>query len=93
MGQNLTILRCMEGLARVAIAQGRMERAAWLCGAAAAPREDKGWPLPPARRAEHDHIVAAARQALGGELFAAAWTRGHALSVEEAITSTLGMDE
>ena len=89
LGMNLTILRCLEGLARVAAAQGRMERAAWLCGAAAALREDKGWPLPPAKRAEHDRIVAAARKALGGEVFAAAWASGHALPLDEALRDTL----
>ena len=89
MGMNVTTVRCLEGLARVAVAQGRMERAAWLCGAAAAVREDRGWPLPPARRAEHDHTVAVARETLGEEAFAAAWARGHELSLEEAVKDTL----
>jgi tetratricopeptide (TPR) repeat protein len=89
MGMNLTILRCLEGLAQVTVAQNRMERAAWLCGAAAALREDKGWPLPPAKRAEHDRTVAAVSGALGEETFAAAWERGHALALEEAIRDTL----
>jgi hypothetical protein len=72
MGLKHTVLLCLEGLARVAVAQGRMERAAQLCGAAAARREDRGWPLPPAKRVEHEHTVAAAREALGEEAFAAA---------------------
>jgi tetratricopeptide (TPR) repeat protein len=93
MGLNHTILLCLEGLARVAVAQGKMERAAQLCGTAAALREDRGWPLPPAKRAEHDRTVAAAREALGEEAFAAAWARGHALPLEEAVTDTLGKDE
>ncbi|HEY6711236.1 MAG TPA: tetratricopeptide repeat protein [Rubrobacter sp.] len=90
MGLNHTILICLEGLARVAVAQGRMERAAQLCGAAAALREDKGWPLPPAKRAENDRTVTAARAVLGEETFAAAWARGNALPLEEAIKDTLG---
>ena len=93
MDLNVTTLRCLEGLARVAVAQGRMERAARFCGAAAVLREDRGWPLPPAKRAEHDRIVAAAREALGEEAFAAAWVRGHTLPLEEAITDTLGNGE
>jgi predicted ATPase/DNA-binding XRE family transcriptional regulator len=88
MGLNHTTLVCLEGLARVAVAQGRMERAARLCGAAAALREDKGWPLPPAKRAEHDRTVAAAHAALGEAAFTAAWARGHALPLEEAIEET-----
>ena len=90
MGLNHTILLCLEGLARVAAAQGKMERAAWLCGAAAALREDKGWPLPPAKRTENDRTVTAARAVLGEDTFAAAWAKGHALPLEEAIKDTLG---
>ncbi len=90
MGQDIAILTCLEGLARVAVAQGRMERAARLCGAAAALREDTGWPLPPAKRAENDRTVTAARAVLGEETFAAAWAKGHALPLEEAIKDTLG---
>ena len=93
MGLSHPILLCLEGLARVAAAQGRMERAARLCGAAAALREDKGWPLPPAKRGEIDRTVAAAREALGEEAFAAAWAKGHALHLDEAITETLSDDE
>jgi predicted ATPase/DNA-binding XRE family transcriptional regulator len=89
MGLKHTTLLCLEGLARVAVAQGRMERAARLCGAAAALREDSGWPLPPVKRAEHERTVAAAREALGEEAFEAAWVRGHALPLEETITDTL----
>jgi predicted ATPase/DNA-binding XRE family transcriptional regulator len=93
MGLKHTILLCLEGLARVAVAQGRMERAARLCGTTAALREDMGWPLPPVRCAEHERTVAAAREALGEEAFAAAWVRGHALPLEEAIADTLSNGE
>src|SRR5215213_2468149 len=89
MGLSHTILVCLEGLARVAVAQGRMERAARLCGAAAALREDKGWPLPPAKRAEHDLTVAAAREALGEDAFAAAWARGYELPLRETSADLL----
>jgi hypothetical protein len=89
---NHTILPCLEGLTRVAAAQGRMERAPWLCGVAAALREGIGWPLPPAKRAEHERTVAGVRGALGEEVFAVAWTRGYALPLQEAITDTLRKD-
>jgi len=89
MGLNHTTLVCLEGLARVAVAQGRMERAARLFGTAAALREDRGWPLPPVKRAEHDRTVAAAHEALGEQAFAAAWARGHTLPLEDAIEDTL----
>jgi predicted ATPase len=93
MDLNVTTLRCLEGLARVAVAQGRMERAARFCGATATLREDRGWPLPPAKRAEHERTVAAACEALGEEAFAAAWVKGHTLSLEEAITDILSNGE
>jgi len=93
MGLKHTILLCLEGLAQVAVAQGRMERAARLCGTVAALREDRGWPLPPAKRAEHERTVAAARGALGEEAFEAAWVRGHMLPLEEAITGILSNGE
>jgi predicted ATPase/DNA-binding XRE family transcriptional regulator len=93
LGQDIAILICLEGLARVAVAQGKMERAAWLIGAAAALREDRGWPLPPVKRAEHERTVATAHEALGEEAFEAAWVRGHSLPLEEAITDTLGNGE
>ena len=86
-------LLCLEGLARVAVAQGRPERAAWLYGTAASLREDRGWPLPPAKRAEHERTVAAAREALGEEAFEAAWERGYELPLEKAITGALNNKE
>ena len=92
-GLNHAILTSLEGLARVALAQGRMERAARLCVAAAALREDIGWNLPPAKRAGHDRTVAAVRGALGEEAFAAAWARGYALPLEEAITDAVNNDK
>ena len=92
-GLKHTILLCLEGLARVAVAQGRMERAASLCGTTAALREDMGWPLPPSGYAEHDHTVAAAREALGEDAFEAAWANGHALPLEEVIADTLSDGE
>ena len=93
MGQDIAILTCLEGLARVAVAQGRMQRAAWLIGAAAALRADRGWPLPPAKRAKNDRTVAAAREALGEEAFEAAWDRGHELPLEKAVSGALSNDE
>ena len=82
----------MEGLARVAAVQGRPERAARLLGASAALREELGTPLSPIVQADHDHALNAARAALGGEAFEAAWTEGSEMTFEEAIAYTLGDD-
>jgi non-specific serine/threonine protein kinase len=93
MGLNHTILVCLEGLARVAVAQGRMQRAARLCGVAGALREDTRWPLPPAKRVEYERTMAAAREALGEEAFETAWAEGHAMPLEDAITVALNNNE
>ena len=93
MGLNHTIMLCLEGLARVAVAQGKMERAARLCGATAVLREERGWPLPPAKRTEHDRTVAAAREAVGEEVFAAAWAKGRALPLEKVIIDAVNNDK
>ena len=52
-------------------------------------REDMGWPLPPAKRAEHDRTVTAIRRVLGERAFEEAWAKGHALPSEEAIEHML----
>jgi hypothetical protein len=52
-----------------------------------------GWPLPPAKRAEHERIVAATREALGEVAFDAAWIRGHSLPLKEVIADPLSDGE
>jgi hypothetical protein len=70
-------------------ARGQVERAAWLYGAAAGLRTALGAPLLPAERALHKRAVADARAALGDDAFAAAWERGQALSLEQAIAEAI----
>ena len=83
----------LEGMARVLAEQGRPERAARLLGSSAALREEMGRPLTPIARTDHDHAVNASRTELGEDAFAAAWARGHAMPMEEAISSAVGDDE
>src|SRR5205807_7594691 len=85
LGFKGEIVKAMEGLAAVAVAQAQPERAACLFGVADALREVIGAPLPPADRAEHDRSVAAVRTSLGDQACAAAWAEGRALPLEEAI--------
>jgi hypothetical protein len=81
---------CLEGLAAVASAQGQPERAARLCGTAAAVREASGTPRPPADRPSYEDTLAAVRAALGEIAFTTAWARGCSPSVEQALGEVLG---
>jgi len=53
--------------------------------AAEALREGIGAPLPPDERPDYDRSLATLREALEGELFAAAWADGKAMTLEQAI--------
>jgi predicted ATPase/DNA-binding XRE family transcriptional regulator len=93
------LARSLEGLAQVVARQAartgagrRMERAVHLFGAAAALWDGLGLPRAPEYREEHERQVAAARAALGEEAFAAAWTAGQRLSLEQAVAMALSAD-
>jgi hypothetical protein len=83
------IAYCLEGLAGVASAQARPERAARLFGAAAALRELINHPLPPVSRSDYERDVAAARALIDEQFFEAAWAKGRALTLEQAIADGL----
>ncbi len=84
-GFTFDVVFCLEGLARVEAVQGRPEQAARLLGVSAAQREETGTHLSPLTQADHEHAVSAARAALGEDAFAAAWEKGHAMTLEEGI--------
>src|SRR5205814_5780325 len=69
------------------------ERVARLSGAAEAVREAAGVAESTIRRAEHEQNADAARAALGEAAFAAAWTEGRALGLEEAVRYALAPEE
>lgn len=85
LGYARDVAVCLEGLSTVALALGRPERVASLCGAATALREAVGTPLPPSDRDAFEQAVASARRALDERSFAAAWARGCAMSLERAV--------
>ena len=85
VGDNGTLIHCLEDMARIGCAHGLAERAAWLFGAAAAVREAIGASPQPDERAEYDRNLAAVRAALGDEAFLAAWAHGQTLSPKEVI--------
>jgi predicted ATPase/transcriptional regulator with XRE-family HTH domain len=75
----------MEALALVAVALGNAKRAARLWGAASAWREAINEPLPPAYQRDYAAAITQARTQLGEEVYASAWSEGHAMSPEQAI--------
>jgi len=79
----------LEVLASILCALGETERAARLLGAAAALRTSIG--VSRSRRVAADHVrtVAAVREALGEEAFAAAWAVGSAMGLEEAVACAI----
>ena len=88
-GFTFDVFVCLEGVARVEALQGRPQQAARLLGASAAQRQGIGTPLTPITRADYDHAANAARAELGAEAFDAAWTAGHATSLQEIISEAI----
>lgn len=80
-----TLVACLGGLACVAALGGDAERATRLAGAGEAWREAHAVPLVEAHRRELDRTVAAAREKLGDAAFAAAWSAGRGLPLDEAL--------
>jgi predicted ATPase/class 3 adenylate cyclase/tetratricopeptide (TPR) repeat protein len=92
-GALAVLARNLEGVGRLAAAQGRPERAARLGGAAETLRRQAG----PRRRGPdlETHLaplLPPARLSLGAEIQAAAWAAGQAMTLEEAIAEALQDD-
>ena len=85
--------RALAGLAGAACLAGDHERAARLFGAVAALRESDGSREIPGWRTINERDEAAARTSLGDEAFAAAWTEGRTLSLEQAVAYALGPED
>jgi DNA-binding CsgD family transcriptional regulator len=81
--ENIT--PALEGLADVALRQGRQAWAARLWGAAETLREEIRMPLPPVERAYFERAVDAARDHLGEQAFTALWVEGRTMSLEHVL--------
>jgi predicted ATPase/DNA-binding SARP family transcriptional activator/Tfp pilus assembly protein PilF len=90
LGARAGTAAVLEGLARTAAAQGNVERALCLEGAASALRESSGWSLPPSERVALDEALGPARRALGEAATAAAFERGRAMEFEDAVAYAKG---
>jgi len=84
VGNELSIVKGLAGLAEVAAAQGQAERAGRLFGAAA-----RLLPAPSSYRDEVHRRSAAARAYLDAASFEAGWTAGQAMTEEQAIIEAL----
>jgi non-specific serine/threonine protein kinase len=82
------IAGCLERLAWVLAASGRLEPAAWLFGAADAQHKLLGVALRHGNEVDHAHFVGVTRRHLG-DAFGAAWTAGQAASLDEAVRRAL----
>lgn len=83
----------LMGLAGAAAIEEHCERAARLFAAAEALRKSLGRRRSPADQADYDKRVASTRARLGDTPFAAAWTQGTTMSLQEAIEAALAPTE
>jgi predicted ATPase/transcriptional regulator with XRE-family HTH domain len=79
----------LEALGFVAVALGKLQHAARLWGAAASWREAINEPLPVSYQKDYSVSITQARTQLGEEVYASAWSEGHAMSPEQAIALAL----
>jgi tetratricopeptide (TPR) repeat protein len=91
LGDRRGISTALTGLGVVSAARGQPEHSAVLYAAAEALRAALGIPPPPFIREEYDRQVAAVRAALDPAAFDAAWQRGAAMSMEDAIAFAAGL--
>lgn len=79
------LVNSLELLGGLACDQGQPERTPRLLAAAAALRQDRGVPMPPILRPAYERDLATARGAMGAKRFAAAWTAGLAMTVDQLV--------
>jgi len=89
VGATWGMTECLEGVARLALATDRPERAVELYACAAAVRENIGLPLTRRIASERQAALARLRSLLGASRFEAEWRTGRALSLNEAISLAL----
>lgn len=92
-GPTWSAMECVEGMAGIALARGRCERAAHLFGAADVFRQTRGYPRRAHDAARYAERIAALRTALGEARLQAALTAGGRLALQEAIDEALAAPE
>jgi len=85
MGQTGAIAHQLECFGFIALAQRQDERALQLFAAANALREKGGRPMTPDEQTYFDEQLKSLRQEMGSSQFHSLWTKGHAMTMEQAI--------
>jgi predicted ATPase/class 3 adenylate cyclase len=85
LGNSAGTVEALNNIARVARETGDLRRAVFLLARVTALSEAIGAALPD----DYEQNVAAARAGLGEEAFAAAWSQGQGMTLEQAIESAL----
>lgn len=81
----------LEGLAGVVAVRGEAAWATRLWGAAEGLRENFHFLMPPVEHSSYEQAVAVVRSELGEEAFAAAWSQGRTIPLEQVIHDVLKM--
>jgi predicted ATPase/class 3 adenylate cyclase len=89
LGDRDGVAEGFESLAGIAVAQGRLVRAARLAGAADSLRASLGIPLGEVDRVRLDRWLSEPRKLLGKESFDAAWAEGAAMTTDQVIDYAL----
>jgi predicted ATPase/DNA-binding CsgD family transcriptional regulator len=90
IGHRFLTVRRLEQLAGLLAHSERADVAAQLLGASESLRDTFGYTRPGPIQAEIDQAGAAARERLGVDAFDAAWHKGGAMTVDEAVAQVLG---
>ena len=93
IGNPAHIASAIEAMALLPTVQRRPAIAAQLLGAAAHLRALAGAPLPPIERVENERALSLARTQCAEATFAAAWSEGNAMTIEQASEFALNLLE
>jgi tetratricopeptide (TPR) repeat protein len=91
IGDREDAIWCLIAFAALAARDARHEHATRLLAAAEARLEEFGGSMKPFERGLYDRTLAATRDALPAETFAAAWSHGSDLSLDEAAESAMSL--
>ena len=90
IGSTDGIATCFDEAVACACAESRFDKAARLLGASQAIREKSNSPIPLGHQTEHEHNTTTTRSTLGEKNFEMEKSKGHEMSLEEAVQYALG---